>query len=382
MNCPKCSGDARSKGYRSCRVLTLMGEVVYERAYYHCDSCGAGWFPTDAEYGLEDKRSRAARELISLAGVLEPFEEGSGAVLPRMSGLKVSASTVQRVTENFGEDVAQRRAAGGSLSPQAEWEWNADAAGRKTAYVSLDATGVLQQGPHAEKAEGKMPWVGAVFNPQPMHEKRRRRVADRRYVSGLMSLAEIGEQLRRECRAVGVPRADVVVALTDGGNGLENCLLTALGGLVRDVEFILDFYHASDAIREFAKVLFPEEEARRKAQTDAWCHLLKHEGGDALLTQLEAFDLNDRSPSVREAHRSLTGYVRNNRHRMDYPTYVSRGWQIGSGMIESACKTVVGQRLKEAGMRWRERGTTSLCQARSLYKSENALWDHYWLHAA
>lgn len=67
---------------------------------------------------------------------------------------------------------------------------------------------------------------------------------------------------------------------------------------------------------------------------------------------------------------------------MDYPTYVARGWQIGSGMIESACKTVVGQRLKEAGMRWRERGTTALCQARSLYKSESSLWNCYWLHAA
>jgi hypothetical protein len=45
-------------------------------------------------------------------------------------------------------------------------------------------------------------------------------------------------------------------------------------------------------------------------------------------------------------------YFRNQVHRMDYPRYLAHGWQIGSGPVESACKTVVGQRLKGAGMRW------------------------------
>jgi len=54
------------------------------------------------------------------------------------------------------------------------------------------------------------------------------------------------------------------------------------------------------------------------------------------------------------------------------------GWLIGSGAIESACKTVVNQRLKSCGKRWRERGTTTLCQARVLYKSEHSLWSAYW----
>lgn len=67
---------------------------------------------------------------------------------------------------------------------------------------------------------------------------------------------------------------------------------------------------------------------------------------------------------------------------MDYPDYLARGWQIGSGMIESACKTVVGQRLKESGMRWRARGTTSMCQARALYKSTRPLWNTYWQHTS
>jgi len=45
----------------------------------------------------------------------------------------------------------------------------------------------------------------------------------------------------------------------------------------------------------------------------------------------------------------VAGYFANQAHRMNYPEYLAKGWQIGSGPIESACKMVVGQRLKGAG---------------------------------
>lgn len=68
------------------------------------------------------------------------------------------------------------------------------------AYVSLDATGVPQQGPHGEKAEGRMPWVAAVYNPLPPDQKRDRRLRQARYVAGLMPLEQIGRELRVECQ--------------------------------------------------------------------------------------------------------------------------------------------------------------------------------------
>lgn len=359
-------------------MTTLLGEALYERAYYYCAVCRTGFFPTDAEFGVEQHQTPGAREVISLMGVLEPFEEGAHAVLPRVSGMNVSASTVQRTTEAEGSHLAERRAAGETFGPEQPWEWHRDASGHTVAYVGLDATGVRQQGPHAEKADGRMPWVATVFNPQPTHEEhRRQRIWDSRYVSGLMSLEEIGQQLRRECQAVGVDRADVVIALTDGGNGLENCLVDVLGGLARQIVFILDFWHASEHLQEFANV-FVADEAQRKTQVHAWCHRLKHAGGQAVLEELESLNLTQISPTVREIHRQLTGYFRSNLHRMNYPQYVANGWQIGSGKVESACKSVVAKRLKGSGMRWREHGTTALCQLRALYKSQPACWQHYW----
>ena len=380
MSCPECHSDAKFIGYRSCRPTCLFGEIVYERAYYHCRHCKSGWFPTDAEFGIDDRQTLGAREVISLMGVLEPFEPTARRVLPRLTGLSVSASTVQRTTESVGADVAGRRASGETFSVEHAWDWNQDASGRRVAYVGLDATGVPQQGPSGETLECRMPWVGLVFNPQPSGEKRLRRIWDTRYVAGLMSLEEIGQQLRAECLSVGISGADVVIGLTDGGNGLESCLLDVLGGTARDIEFILDFYHASEHLLEFAKVLW-RDDASRQQQTAAWCHTLKHKGGEILLGGLETRDMTGASAEASEAHRQLLGYLRNNLHRMDYPRYVSQGWQIGSGMVEAACKTVVCQRLKESGMRWREPGTTALCQLRALYKSEYKLWQNYWNRA-
>jgi len=368
--------------------MTLFGTVVYERAYYHCATCGTGHFPTDPEFGLEHKQTSAARELISLAGVLEPFAESGGTILPRLSGLCVSASTVQRTTEAVGADVAARRAAGEVFGGEPAWDWHLDTQRRRVAYVSLDATGVLQQGPGARQADGRMAWVGAVFNPTPppksksgSKKQRRRRREHRlrqvRYVSGLMSLPEIGAQLRRECEAAGVRQADVAIGITDGGNGLEDCLLTTLGGLAPQIVFILDFYHVTEHLREFAKLWIPNEESRRK-QVKKWCHVLKHQGGSVLLEQLSQLDLSRATTAIAESYRQLLGYLRNNVHRTDYPAYLANGWQIGSGVIEAACKTVVGRRLKCSGMRWSERQTTPMCQLRALYRSSPNLWADLW----
>jgi len=119
---------------------------------------------------------------------------------------------------------------------------------------------------------------------------------------------------------------------------------------------ILDFYHAAEHLGKLAKALCPGAEAAAQDLQETWCHQLKHEGGQALLTTLRALELRGKRPSVRATWAEEVGYFENQVHRMDYPTYRARGWQIGSGPVESACKRVVGQRLKGAGMRWGEDG--------------------------
>lgn len=385
MTCPNCRESADFKGYRPCRLQSLFGELSYARAYYYCDHCHQGWFPTDGELGITQKQTPAARELETLAGILHPFAEGAEQVLERMSGIRVSASTVQRTTEMVGAEIAAKESQGEvAEAPEQPWNWVLDAAGRRVGYVALDATSVPQQGAHGEKVQGRMPYVGAVFNPQSqrIHERAARRLWNVRYVAGLMSLEEAGQRLRREAQAVQINQCDLVLCLTDGGNGLENSLITALGGVARQVQFILDFHHACEHLTEFAKLMWANDSTAREAWTSARCHQLKAEGGARLLATLQQLDLSQTPTHVLEKHRLLLNYVQSNLHRMDYPTYLANGWQIGSGVVESACKTVVCRRLKQSGMRWREPGTDSLCHARALYLSADHRWERFWSKAA
>lgn len=54
---------------------------------------------------------------------------------------------------------------------------------------------------------------------------------------------------------------------------------------------------------------------------------------------------------------------------------------IGSGPVELACKRVVGQRLKGAGMRWGEDGANAVCHLRALFLSEISQWRAFWGYA-
>jgi len=99
-------------------------------------------------------------------------------------------------------------------------------------------------------------------------------------------------------------------------------------------------------------------------------------GGQAILDELRAL-APPRRQEVKDKHAEVVRYLGNNVHRMDYPHYLEQGWQIGSGPVESACKTVVGARLKLAGMRWGA-GTDPVCHLRALFKSSDRQWDAFW----
>jgi hypothetical protein len=359
-----------------------MGTVACERAYYYCGRCGQGVFPWDDKVGLTARAFTPATErLVSLAGILsDSFGEAAERVLPEMAGLRVAETTVQRTTESVGERLADHRRNGRTFGFSRPWDWYKDAQGRTCAYISLDLTGVRQQAKDGGKAEGRMPYVAMVYNPVPElpegcpHQPPAKATMQARYLSGLYDLDELGLQLRKQAGQVGMDQAEVWIGLTDGGNGLEAFVRR---NFPRDPVLILDFWHPADHLTELAKMLHPADEAKRTALVGSWCHTMKHEGGRRIVEVLREHPL-PRSKAVQDKHAEIVTYLENNVHRMDYPTYVANGWMIGSGAVESACKTVVGQRLKQAGMRWREYGTDSVCHLRALFKSEPSQWQAFW----
>jgi hypothetical protein len=292
----------------------------------------------------------------------------------------LSESTVQRTTEATGERIAKHLQKGRTFGGKGEWNWFTDACGRTVGYIEIDATGVRQQGPNGERADGRMAYVGMIANPLPDPERvfeglPKPGVSMRaRYTSGLYPLAEMGPLLRRQGAQVGLDRAQVWVAITDGGAGLEDFVRL---NFPRVEAVILDFYHASEYLAKLASALLPTDEVAALAQTKAWSRVLRDEGGEVMIAVLESWDW----PSVKglsAVRAEVLGYFGNQVHRMDYPSYEANGWYIGSGAVESACKTVVGQRLKGSGMRWSEAGAHAVCHVRALYRSEHSQWTDFW----
>jgi hypothetical protein len=361
-------------------LTSLFGDIALSEPYYHHKDCKCEQRQQSAVSPLSSMRlTKATMELATLAGVADPFKEGAGRLLKRMSGVHLSASSVQRATEATGETLGRLQNQGAGVGPEVEWDWYEDTSGAPCAYLSVDATGIGQQLPEGGKTDGKMVHLGLIFNPVPADWKGKQPPLQSRCVTSLTHLAGLERPLRMVARRTGVRKAQRLICLTDAGAGLEELV----GRVVDDEEFahlevvfILDFYHAAEHVADFARMC-------REDSTDLtqrWCHLLKHQGVDALLEQLESLDCSDR-PLAAEALSGLLNYIRNHRRRMDYPYYQTMGWSIGSGAIESMCKGL-GLRMKGRGMRWGAPGSETLPRVRAMYLSDTPYWDHFWANLA
>ena len=381
MICPHCQQAAGYHADRPRTVVSLVGTLRYQRCYYYCRRCGQGLAPFDHQAGITPRHLTPALErLATLAGgVGDSFARGAD-LLQEMGGVRLSEATVQRTTEDVGGRIAALLDQGLVFGPPQAWDWHRDARGRTVAYVTADATGTRQQGPGGTSAEGRMAYVAGVYNPAPPDWLRPGQPADplrARYLAGLYELKELGPLLRRQAGHVGMDAADVWVALTDGGSGLEGFCQQNFNRA--DLVVILDFYHPASYLEQLARALHPQDEGAAAAQAEQWCRLRKEEGGATTLAVLRAWDWPARkSAALRAQLEAVDSYFGNNLHRMEYPEYEAEGWCIGSGVVESACKTVVGQRLKGAGMRWGAAGAHALCHVRALYRSEPGQWDAFW----
>lgn len=356
-------------------MVSLFGPIRLWRAYYHCGTCRQGHVPWDRQLGLHARKlTLAAAEIAALAGTLTDFEEASQWGLQRMCGLRLSESTVERVTEEAGVRLKQLIEEGHTVGHSEPWSWHRDSRGQGCAYVSLDATGVRQQGPGGALAEGRMAYVAKLYNPVCGEQKKPSKRQPARYLAAICPLEKMGLLLSRQAAAVGFDDAQQQIALCDGGAGLEEVFRQRFPR----AEVILDFWHAREHLVKLGQELFPNDQASRTAWVEALGHQLRHEGGQRVVTALKEVDLSHASAAARQSHAEHLGYFCNHVHKMDYPRYRANGWQIGSGPVEAACKTVVGRRLKQSGMRWGLEGADAVCHLRALHQSEPHRWQTFW----
>ena len=221
-----------------------------------------------------------------------------------------------------------------------------------------------------------MAYVGMVCNPCPDRPwpDEKPGPMQARYLSGLYALEDFAPLLRAPAGQVGMDRADRWIGISDGGSGLEDRLRPELPASRGDHPGLLS---SGGEVDRAGSAAAPRRRGASRGAVRAWCQLLKAEGGAVLAAVLREWDW-PRRPGLSEGADEVIGYLERQAHRMEYPEYLAHGWCIGSGAVESACKTVVGQRLKLAGMRWGEDGADAVCHLRALYRSEKGQWQAFW----
>jgi len=358
-----CGLWQKFEGYRAKTLVTVLGAVCYERAYYRCGECKRSHYEGDDALGVGGGSfSLPAQEAVALVCSEVPFEAGRE-LLERLTGIEISNSHAQTITCRHGEELEQRAEAERDALFAGELEMLAEGRPDRL-YVALDGL--------------KMPFtddwhevkIGAVYDVTVGEDgmDQPRRVS---YASGAWEGPEaFGRRLYQEAAHRGIEWATEQVALGDGAQWIWNLVDEHLPRAVQ----ILDFYHASERLYEVGRAVYGEGTKCAREWAEANRERLWEGRLADVLRSLRS--LKPETEEGREAVRRAIGYYQQNRKRMDYPAYRARGYHVGSGVVEAACKTVAAARCKRSGMRWSRTGAQSVLSLRT--QRLNGRWDSYW----
>ena len=286
-----------------------------------------------------------------------------------LTGVSISPRQAERLTEGCGAalEAHQERGRDSALAGQPEVNRAGEPATSGVWAVALDAAKVrIDDGWHEVKA-GVVPRSsrGQAFWAEPRWEEfgmAGGKAAAQSYVAEAGPMERAGARLYREATQRGIdPAEDLVVCLGDGAPANWSQFGLHFPNRVE----MLDWYHAVEHLWAAAKDRWGED----GAQVGSWVEARKEElwegEVEAVLTALKAGE------ATSEIH-----YFETNRHRMRYAEFRARGYPIGSGTVESACKRVIGAQLKQAGMRWTRAGAQAVLSLRAQLLSGR--WDAIW----
>lgn len=365
--------------YRSKEITTVVGQVEFRRAYYHCDECGAGVLPQDQALDLVGTSfSPGVRRLMGRVGGKESFNEGR-IDLEELAGIKVQTKAVERVAEAVGAEIEallqkERQVV---INDQKVVPLKSVA----KLYVSVDGTGVpvikLETAGRRGKsvtgeAHTREAKLGCVFTQTAVDEKGRplRDAAATTYVGAIETAAEFGWRIYGEAERRGLRRAAQVIVIADGALWVWGIAAEHFPGAIE----IVDLYHAREHLTDLSKLVYGVASQKAKQWTTARLAQLDEGKIESLLLSLRR--LRPTAPQTQEALRQTISYFQNNRARMRYAQFRRQGLFVGSGVIEAGCKTIVGQRLKQSGMRWSLRGANAIIALRCAQLSGR--WEEFW----
>ncbi len=364
--------------HRDASILTCLGRVGFRYPYapkagvVRLALCKLG-----SEEGEVWATPEARRMVSEASALLGSFQEASD-FLKANVGLDASVTVMKKVTQRAAEKTFKAWMNGtlvlnGLVRPSGKMPKGARYVG-PTMVVGIDGTGAPctradtagVKGKNGEEAGTREIKVFAIAVYTHVDKKGRPilRRGDVWYFASDGSSDEIESIVNMLAVRKGIGGFSRVQFIGDGATWIHKIWENAF----RSCKAIrtLDFVHAAEYLHKIIESLCASEKVAENYKT--FREILRGKGGETLMKSLRN-TFGALMDALRgDALKSLE-YLRERVWMMDYGTLRKQGFYIGSGIIESACKTLVAARCKLAGMHWRHKNAAGIALLRATMRS-------------
>jgi len=338
----ECGGIAISKESRSRSLVTMAGTHTVRRRKYCCERCGTWIVPRDKKLGIgTGNYSVGVVALASEVSAGFPFEAGED-FLARRFGLDLCYKQVQRLAERTGAVVCER-----------EYGLALEVISDEAVLVSEEQPEILTMSADGLMVHSDGAWTEMKCASFLSEEHGRSTLAT------MEKSDKFGELMYLEAVRRGLLRAGKVVFVADGAVWIWNMVAHHFPDAVE----IVDWYHAVEHLWVVANAWHGQGSLKAKKWVARNKARLMEDGPDRVISSIKQWK-PDAEDHIRTKRENIH-YFTTNARRMMYATFKAKGYFIGSGSVESACKQYGQGRLKGSGMRWKKPGIEAIAHLRS-----------------
>jgi len=192
------------------------------------------------------------------------------------------------------------------------------------------------------------------------------------------SLTEVPETtVARLKKAVDqrLPQGNELVCILDG----ERSLWALVYAYFRSAFFVLDIFHVLEHLGKAALCFHDQGSPQaREFVTERLRMLLQGKAGRMIGGLKQMLTKHELSNGARHSVNQVIGYLERNRKHMRYEICLAKGYPVGSGVIEGACRNLINDRLELTGMSWKIQGAESVMRLRAVHINKD--WEAFWIY--
>jgi hypothetical protein len=167
------------------------------------------------------------------------------------------------------------------------------------------------------------------------------------------------------------------VALVDGNTHQIDRIHAEANARGVTIRIVVDFIHVLEYLWKAAWSFHQEGDPAAEDWVGRHaCKILAGHARQVAATIRRAATKAGLTPARRAGADKCAAYLTNKHPHLDYPTALTAGWPIATGVIEGACRHLVKDRMDITGARWGLHGAEAILKLRAVLS--NGDFDDYW----